>query len=178
VDGVSVVTQTFVATVLGDNGFVPNWLENRTIPEVVAVGAGLFAIATIWKFGIRPVSRWIKKVTSAIIRISERIDDIPIHGERIEIIEQKVDFIIETMRPTNGDLSSISDRVDKAKKLATTVDDKVNVLMTTLGVTDGDVQRDINVARNQAIENGQKIDMLFSALGVDHPEMMEEDNVQ
>ena len=79
------------------------------------LGAVLGAAAVIAKVAILPVLRWIRNFAVAFETAVSRLDTIPDHDGRIDLIEQKVAEIHEALRPTNGDQRSISDRLDTVK---------------------------------------------------------------
>jgi len=94
---------------------IPDFIEKGLIPELIAAGAGLVAVGVIYNYGVRPVFRGGKRLTNAIIAISDWITAIPVHEDKIEKLEGQIKTIHNALAPTNGDRRSISDRLDTVK---------------------------------------------------------------
>lgn len=80
------------------------------------IGALVAAVGVIGKMVLLPSWRWLRRISAGIETAVERLSDVPVHDERLDIIERKVEEIVEALRPTNGDRRSISDRLDTVKQ--------------------------------------------------------------
>ena len=87
---------------------IPDWLElGGALALIFTACAGASAI--VWRFG--PV-RWLRsKIADEVV---DRVADV-VHSA-LDPIAEKVAGIEAAIAPTNGDRSSISDRLDKVKR--------------------------------------------------------------
>lgn len=95
---------------------IPDSWQTGPLNEVVLLGAVLAALAVIGRVIVLPVWRWIRRISYGIETAVDRLSDVPIHDERIDVIEKRIEEIVEALRPTNGDRRSISDRLDTVKQ--------------------------------------------------------------
>jgi hypothetical protein len=81
------------------------------------------------------VWRWVRRISSGIETAVDRLSDVPVHDERIDIIERKIEEIVEALRPTNGDRRSISDRLDTVKQQTAANSEQIRDLRLRLDST-------------------------------------------
>ena len=102
--------------VLSALDLIPDAWQTGPLNEVVLIGAVLAALAVIGRVLILPVWRWVRRISNGIETAVNRLSEVPVHDERIDMIERQVTDIVEALRPTNGDRRSISDRLDTVKQ--------------------------------------------------------------
>jgi hypothetical protein len=91
-----------------------NW-QSGVLNEIIMVGAVVAAFGAIVKMAILPVWRSGASVVSSINDAAVRLQEVPDHSERLDMMESQIKDIHEALRPTNGDRRSISDRLDTVK---------------------------------------------------------------
>jgi len=94
---------------------IPDTWQTGVLNEVIMVGAVVAALGVIVKMVILPMWRSLSAVVSSINSAAERLQEVPDHSERLDVMESQIKDIHEALRPTNGDRRSISDRLDTVK---------------------------------------------------------------
>jgi hypothetical protein len=95
--------------------FLPNDWQSGWLAEIVMIGAVVGALAVVGKTVVVPTFRSVRRVVTAIETAVSRLDSVPEHDGRLDVIEQAVCAIKQALEPTNGDRRSISDRLDSVK---------------------------------------------------------------
>jgi hypothetical protein len=121
--------------VLSALDLIPDAWQTGPLNEIVLIGAVLAALAVIVRVLVLPVWRWVRRISSGIETAVDRLSDVPVHDERIDIIERKIEEIVEALRPTNGDRRSISDRLDTVKQQTAANSEQIRDLRQRLDTT-------------------------------------------
>jgi cytochrome c-type biogenesis protein CcmH/NrfG len=121
--------------VLSALDLIPDAWQTGPLNEIVLIGAVLAALAVIVRVLVLPVWRWVRRISSGIETAVDRLSDVPVHDERIDIIERKIEEIVEALRPTNGDRRSISDRLDTVKQQTIANSEQIRELRNRLDTT-------------------------------------------
>jgi hypothetical protein len=114
---------------------IPDAWQTGPLNEIIMIGAVLAALAVIGRVLVLPVWRWVRRISSGIETAVDRLSDVPVHDERIDIIERKIEEIVEALRPTNGDRRSISDRLDTVKQQTLNNAEEIRELRRRLDTT-------------------------------------------
>jgi hypothetical protein len=121
--------------VLSALDLIPDAWQTGPLNEIIMIGAVLAALAVIGRVLVLPVWRWVRRISSGIETAVDRLSDVPVHDERIDIIERKIEEIVEALRPTNGDRRSISDRLDTVKQQTAANSEQIRDLRQRLDTT-------------------------------------------
>lgn len=121
--------------VLSALDLIPDTWQTGPLNEIVLIGAVLAALAVIGRVIVLPVWRWLRRISSGIETAVDRLSDVPVHDERIDVIERKIEEIVEALRPTNGDRRSISDRLDTVKQQTLANSEQIRELRLRLDST-------------------------------------------
>ena len=95
---------------------IPDAWQMGFLNEVVLIGAVLAALGVIMKLAVIPLFRAFKRFVVAIETAADRLAEVPVHDQRLDVMESQIAGIAEALRPTNGDRRSISDRLDTVKQ--------------------------------------------------------------
>lgn len=95
---------------------IPNSWQTGPLNEVIMIGAVLAAVGVILKMAVLPVLRTIRRFLIAAETAADRLANVPVHDQRLDVMEAQISEIAEALRPTNGDRRSISDRLDTVKQ--------------------------------------------------------------
>lgn len=95
---------------------IPDSWQAGPLNEIIMIGAVLAALTVIGKTLVLPAWRWIRRISAGIETAVDRLSDVPVHDERLDVIERQITEIVEALRPTNGDRRSVSDRLDTVKQ--------------------------------------------------------------
>jgi hypothetical protein len=114
---------------------IPDAWQTGPLNEIIMIGAVLAALAVIGRVLVLPVWRWVRRISHGIETAVDRLSDVPVHDERIDIIERKIEEIVEALRPTNGDRRSISDRLDTVKQQTAANSEQIRDLRQRLDTT-------------------------------------------
>jgi hypothetical protein len=96
--------------------FIPDAWQSGWLNEIIMLGAVLGALLLIVRTVLVPVFRSLFRLARAFETAVDRLNDVPAHDDRLDVIEQAVEEIRDALRPTNGDRRSISDRLDTVKQ--------------------------------------------------------------
>ena len=99
---------------------IPDSWQAGPLNEVVLIGAVLAALGVIMKSTVMPLFRAFKRLLKAIETAADRLAEVPVHDQRLDVMETQICEIAEALRPTNGDRRSISDRLDTVKQESAT----------------------------------------------------------
>ena len=107
---------------------IPDSWQAGPLNEVVLIGAVLAAIGVIMKSAVIPLFRAFKRLVTAIETAADRLAEVPVHDQRLDVMESQISEIAEALRPTNGDRRSISDRLDTVKQQSATNADEIRTI--------------------------------------------------